>query len=243
MKKIVIAMLALGAISCSSDKEDPEVIVFEAIEAAGGPNYDSIEIEFSFRDKEYGAKYVSGRFEYVRLFKDSAGLIRDVLNNDGFYREVNGIKADIPDSMATKYANSVNSVIYFAMLPKGLNDPAVNKTYLGKDTVKGKEYHKIKVTFDQDGGGKDHEDEFIYWIGTDDYKADYLAYKYLTDGGGLRFREAYNERFIKGIRFVDYINYKPKSEIALEAIGEAFENGDLEELSRIELKDVRVNEL
>ncbi|ELR72241.1 hypothetical protein C900_01795 [Fulvivirga imtechensis AK7] len=243
MKKILMALMVLGAIGCDNKEKDPEVIAFEAIEAAGGPNYDSIEVEFTFRDKEYGAKYASGRFEYVRLFKDSTGLIRDVLNNDGFYREINGAKADIPDSMASKYANSVNSVIYFAMLPKGLNDPAVNKAYLGKATIKGKEYHKIKVTFEQQGGGTDYEDEFIYWIGTEDKRVDYLAYKYLTEGGGMRFREAYNERFVGGIRFVDYINYKPKAEITLEAIGEAFVNSDLEELSRIELKGVRVNEL
>jgi len=29
--------------------------------------------------------------------------------------------------------------------------------------------------------------------------------------GGIRFREAYNERFVGGIRFVDYYNLKPKS--------------------------------
>ena len=37
------------------------------------------------------------------------------------------------------------------------------------------------------------------------------TYSYIeSDGIGLRFREAFNERYINGIRFVDYNNYKPK---------------------------------
>lgn len=244
MKKLLIAIITLSMFSCGNDLKDPEAIAFKAMEAAGADNYDSLEIEFAFRDREYGAKFIGGKFEYIRLFKDTSDLmVRDVLNNEGFYREINGRKVDVPDSMARKYANSVNSVIYFALLPKGLNDPAVNKKYLGTENVKGKEYHKLKVTFDEQGGGEDHEDEFIYWIGTEDYSVDYLAYKYFTEGGGMRFREAYNERVVDGMKFVDYINYKPTNNIELEEIAKAYTEGKLEEVSKIELKDVRVNRL
>lgn len=243
MKKLFILLFLAFAIACSSEIKDPEVIAFKAIEAAGGPVYDSLEIEFTFRDKEYGAKYTSGKFEYVRLFRDTTGLIRDVLTNSGFHREINGEKVNIPDSMAAKYARSVNSVIYFAMLPKGLNDPAVNKEYMGTETIREKEYHKIRVTFDEEGGGEDHEDVFIYWISKDDHYVDYLAYEYQTDGGGMRFREAYNPRTVGGIRFVDYVNYKPAGGVALGETAQAFVKDQLEEVSRIDLKEIRVNEI
>ena len=245
MKKLFLFAIGLILLSCSQETEDANLIVNKTIELAGGNNYNKVEIEFTFRGKEYGAKIEDGKYEYVRLFKDSSNLYRDVLTNDGFFREINGEKTDVADSMAVKYSNSVNSVIYFAFLPKGLNDAAVNKEYLGTKEIKGKEYHKIKVTFDQNGGGKDFEDQFIYWINKSDHKVDYLAYQYYTDGGGFRFREAYNERTVEGIRFVDYINYKPKPDvqIELEKLDEAFTSGQLEELSKIELENIKVNKL
>lgn len=227
--------------SCSADTENAQDIVDVAVATAGGEKLNNTEIEFKFRDKEYGAKHKDGQFEYVRLFRDSADLIRDVYTNDGFVREVNGKTVNVLDSMATKYSNSINSVIYFALLPIGLNDAAVIKNYAGNKAIGSQEYHKIKVTFKEEGGGTDHEDVFMYWINKKTNEVDYLAYEYHTEGGGMRFREAYNERYVGGIRFVDYINYKPKNTVKLDAIDEAFIAGELEELSRIDLENIKVN--
>ncbi len=243
MKQIIFLLAVVLLFSSCSRSKDPQAIVDESILVAGGENFEDTEIEFQFRDREYGYKKVGGKFEYVRLFKDSASVVRDVLTNDGFAREIDGIPVEVPDTMAVKYSNSINSVIYFALLPYGLNDRAVNKEYIGESMIKGKEYHKVRVTFDQEGGGEDFQDVFFYWIGKDDSKVDYLAYSYLTDGGGIRFREAYNERYIDGVRFVDYINYKPSGEIAFEDIEQSYLNNGLTELSKIELKDIKVNKL
>ncbi|MEO1096313.1 MAG: DUF6503 family protein [Bacteroidota bacterium] len=229
-------------LACTT-KEDANKIVNEAILQAGGDLFENTEIEFVFRDREYGYKKVGGNFEYVRIFKDSTNVVRDVLANTGFTRQIDGITTEVADTMATKYSNSVNSVVYFALLPYGLNDQAVNKIYVGQSTIKDEVYHKIKVTFNQEGGGEDFQDVFIYWVGEDDHKVDYLAYSYETDGGGIRFREAYNERVINGVRFVDYVNYKPKDIQDLEVLDQEFEKGNLEELSKIELTDIKVNRL
>ena len=145
--------------------------------------------------------------------------------------------------MAVKYTSSVNSVHYFALLPFGLNDAAVNKSSLENVTIKDKLYHKIKVWFSQEGGGEDFEDVFIYWIDTETFKADYIAYSYIEDDGvGIRFREAYNERIVNGLRFVDYNNYKSE-EATMDVIGldKAFETGHLKLLSKIELENIVVN--
>ena len=139
-----------------------------------------------------------------------------------------------------KYSNSVNSVHYFALLPYGLNDPAVVKTYVGEESLGQKTYHKLEITFMQDGGGKDHDDVFIYWFDVDTYRLDYLAYKYYTDGGGMRFREAFNQRVINGIHLADYENYKPEQPTELEKMGQAFESGTLKLLSTIALENVSV---
>ena len=242
MKHVALLLISMFFLACTT-KEDAIKIVNEAFLQAGGYLFENTEIEFVFRDREYGYKKVGGNFEYVRIFKDSTNVVRDVLANTGFTRQIDGITTEVADTMATKYSNSVNSVVYFALLPYGLNDQAVNKIYVGQSTIKDEVYHKIKVTFNQEGGGEDFQDVFIYWVGEDDHKVDYLAYSYETDGGGIRFREAYNERVINGVRFVDYVNYKPKDIQDLEVLDQEFEKGNLEELSKIELTDIKVNRL
>ena len=70
---------------------------------------------------------------------------------------------------------------------------------------------------------------------------DYLAYSYETDGGGIRFRAAYNPREINGLRFQDYVNYKPQGlDVALKDLDYLYEQGSLIEVSKIELENVKV---
>ncbi len=222
---------------------DADDLIKQAIVAAGGSRLDTSTIAFDFRNVHYKAKRLSGKFELMRISMDSNHIITDHLDNKGFKRYFNDSLETVPDDMAAKYSASVNSVHYFSVLPYGLDDKAVNKTYLNDIEINGETYHKIKVTFNEIGGGEDFEDEFIYWINLATRKVDYLAYLYNEDDGkGFRFREAYNERFIKGIRFVDYNNYKPKdTSIQLEDMDDLFINDELILLSKIELENVRVN--
>lgn len=214
-----------------------------AIEHAGADLYNHSEISFRFRNIDYSARHNEGLFEYVRIIDDSVGIIRDVLNNDGFSREINGQKVNPIDSMAAKYARSVNSVIYFALLPDALNDEAVIKKYLGKKEMEGKTYDKIQVTFKQEGGGIHYEDEFIYWFEENTGALDYMAYLYFTDGGGMRFRKGYNSREVNGIRFSDYINYEATDTVSLVHMDDAYLQGTLKELSLIELENIQVEPL
>lgn len=103
-------------------------------------------------------------------------ILKMYLATRAFTGEINGSKVELPEERENAYANSVNSVIYFALLPHGLNDAAVNKEYLGEAIIKDQPYHKIKVTFDPEGGGSDHEDEFIYWIHQKSNSMDFLGY-------------------------------------------------------------------
>ncbi|MDX1279261.1 DUF6503 family protein [Oceanihabitans sediminis] len=220
-----------------------ESIIDKTIEVSGGEKFLQVEIEFDFRDKHYKATRDHGIYQYEREFKDSTQVIRDVLNNDGFKRYIDGKVVAVADSMAVKYAASVNSVHYFALLPYGLNDPAVNKKYLGEVSIKEKNYHKVQVTFNEEGGGEDHDDLFVYWVNTETFTVDYLAYSFKEYTGdlGLRFREAYNSRLVNGLRFVDYNNFKTEDKsLQLFDLDKAFENDKLKLLSKIELKNISV---
>ncbi|MFT5436447.1 MAG: hypothetical protein ACI840_001095, partial [Ulvibacter sp.] len=64
---------------------------------------------------------------------------------------------------------------------------------------------------------------------------------YEVDGGGIRFREAYNPRVVNGIRFADYNNYKPENlNVSLSNLDVLFEQGALKLLSKIETESVSV---
>ncbi|MEL6926477.1 MAG: DUF6503 family protein, partial [Bacteroidota bacterium] len=219
-------------------------IVAKAMEVHGSKVVDHARIQFNFRDKQYIATREGGQYQYERLFTDKGKRkIHDVLTNDGFRRTIDGVEADLPDERVSAFSNSVNSVIYFALLPYNLKDPAVQMKYLGEEVIDNRPYHKIKVGFQQEGGGKDFEDEFVYWIQQDTYTMDYLAYNYRTDGGGARFRSAYNVRQLKGVRFADYINYRPLDEKNMDVaqFGQLFQKRQLKELSRIELKNPQID--
>ncbi|MEL6676202.1 MAG: DUF6503 family protein [Bacteroidota bacterium] len=219
----------------------PEEIIQRAINAHGGPLFERSNVEFDFRGRHYRALHAEGIFEYERSFQDTAGLYTDILTNEKYMRTLDGEEIAVPDSMAGRYASSVNSVIYFALLPFKLNDPAVRKAYQGTSVIKGTPYHKIRISFSEIGGGEDFEDVFYYWIHPETWTMDYLAYEYQTDGGGIRFREAYNVRTIEGLRFADFVNYKAdQGQFTLEKVDRAFDLGKLEELSRIELSNISV---
>lgn len=229
-------------LNCEKEFKNANAIINKSIEISGGKHIENAIISFEFRDKQYLATRHNGQFSLSRLAIKTSDSILDVLDNNSFNRYINSEHVFLPHSTALNYSASVNSVHYFAVLPYGLNDKAVNKTYLGKAKIKGKDYYKIKITFNEHGGGEDFDDVFIYWIDTQTFKVDYLAYSYSeTNGMGLRFREAYNERFVDSIRFVDYNNYKPKYKVlAIQDLDVHFERGELELLSKIELKKVLV---
>ncbi|MBD3662281.1 MAG: hypothetical protein HUJ11_09045 [Arenibacter algicola] len=223
-----------------------ENIVDKAIEVSGMEKMRNAEATFIFREHTYEYRRQNGQFTYTRIGKNKENiLVRDVYTNKGFIRHVADTLVNLTEKRKNAYTNSVNSVIYFAFLPLWLKDPAVILEDQGRSVIKGKEYHKILVTFKQEGGGDDFEDVFLYWFDVEDYSMDYLAYKYFTGKGGMRFREAYNTRKVNGVLLQDYRNLQPKIEggIDFDEIEKAFENDQLEELSLIILKNVKIKKI
>ena len=243
MIKVLLALLVtITLVSCNTSLKDPQKIIDKAIEVAGGEKYLHSTIEFDFRDRHYMAQREGGKYSYERIFKDSVKTTHDFLTNDGFKREINNVLVEVADSMKVKYTSSINSVIYFALLPYGLNDAAVQKKFMGETSIDSVEYYVIEISFAQQGGGEDHEDVFMYWINKKDFTIGYMAYSYEeTDGVGLRFRKAYNPRNVNGILCLDYLNLKPKDKTEITALEELYKKGELEELSKIELINIQVN--
>jgi hypothetical protein len=236
-----LAILAFSIFwaGCSGSLSDPQEIVDQSIRVHGGEKFLKAEIEFDFRDRHYIIKRNDGIFSKERILKDAVSTTHDILTNDGFVRKINESVVALPDSMAKKYTASVNGVVYFALLPYGLNDPSVIKKFLGNSSLQGQLYYKIEVTFD---GAGDKGDTFYYWIHQKMFTVDYFAYHYFEEGKwDFRFRKAINRRDVGGITFNDYINYKPKgTDWKFSDVEELFRSSALEELSRIELRNIVV---
>lgn len=230
-------------VSCQNEKNGvtAEEIINKTIENSGGDRYKRATVEFKFRDHQYKSVRNGGEFYLERTITDTIGFVRDVVSNTGFKRYINDTVVTVPDSMVTRYASSINSVHYFAHLPYALNDRAVKKELAGEAEIKGEPYYQLKITFEQEGGGADHHDEFMYWIHKENYTIDYLAYKFWVNDGGIRFRAAYNPRVVEGIRFADYQNYTIDNfETNLSELDELYEEGKLKMLSTIETEVLNV---
>ncbi|NJC25131.1 DUF6503 family protein [Neolewinella antarctica] len=244
-----ILFLAVGLLyygtGCQTEApvEEPELsnsaqLLGKALEAHGWDDVTAPGFEFTFRDHSYNYATAGERYRYTRTLVKGDTTTVDQLTNSGFTRRINEQVAIVADSMAVKYSNSINSVIYFATLPVKLMDPAVNLTDDGTTTVKGQKYRLLRIDFNEAGGGEDYDDNFLYWINDDTGRIDYLAYDYERDEGGVRFRSARNQREVAGVLFQDYVNYSAPVGTSLNDLAALWEADELAELSRIELENI-----
>lgn len=243
----VLGVFFIAFYSCKEHKNpislSAQEIVDKSLLVSGGEKYDSSTFSFEFRNRIYVLERTDGKKVLKRIQKNDTLDIVDVKTNNGFERFVENRLTQLPDSVSNAYANSVNSVHYFAYLPYGLNDSAVKKAFLGEISIKGENYYKIKITFSQENGGDDFDDVYIYWFNQSTFEPDYLAYEFHVNDGGLRFREAYNKRVVNGIRFVDYYNLKPiDKNQSIYQIDSLYIKDELELLSKIELTNIKVNQ-
>jgi hypothetical protein len=237
MKKLLFVLL-LSPIACapSTEKSDAQKIIDQSITAYGGEAWDTIALAFKFRNHRYHLKRNQDQFIYVRTALEGEAPYTDSLWSDGrFLRYRNAAVVQLSDSLKKVYTASVNSVLYFIQIPYVLNDEAVLKEQLSDQTIKGKKYHTLKITFQQEGGGEDYQDEFRYWINKETSTVDYMAYTYFTDGGGTRFRSAFNQRNIGAIKVQDYLNLKPTEKfVPLDSLPKMYAANELQQLSIIE---------
>lgn len=189
---------------------------------------------FKVRLKQTGAQ-----FSYERILTDSLNNeYHDSLTNNAFVRKLNGKPLALSQKDTDKYREGTNSIAYFVLLPYKLSEPAVILKYAGEITLENQKYHKIKVTFEREGGGKDYEDEFCYWINQTTHTLDYLSYA----NGGPRFRKATKRKTVDGIIFQDYENYEILDKtISTTQYDKAFLEGKSKLLSKIEQSNYVAN--
>lgn len=242
--RILLLLSLFGLFNCSVKKAQKsnapaQKAIDSAIKAHGGKAYETANYSFVFRSGTYTFKHNGGAYEYTYDQTKNNRHIYSELTNDNFVRIINDEIQNLSDADKLRYSNRLNSVIYFALLPFRLNDPAVKKADMGTISIKGQNYHAIKVSFNEEKGGTDHDDVFYYWINQKTNIIDYMAYEFHVNGGGVRFRSAFNSRMVDGIRFQDYENYSADPGTPLQDLPGLYEAGSLKLLSKIELEQVK----
>ena len=234
-------LLCIFLLSCSSEYSKEKQIIEKSVQVYGW-NQKEFSIVFDFRDYRYKLTRKPDFFSYQRSTIKKGVLVRDVMtSNSKLKRYLDENPFILSDSLTDIYSNSLNSVMYFFQLPRPLNDPAVIANYYGEKIISNKVYWTLKVKFKEKDGGQDFQDEFRYWIDPKSGYIDYLAYSYLTDGGGTRFRKARNLRENNGFIFQDYTNFRPlKKFTSLDSLPILYEKGKLILVSEIENKNIKV---
>jgi hypothetical protein len=234
-----IILLCLGFSACNSNPS-PQKIVDKSIHFYGMDDLENKALEFDFRQFHYSVNLNDDNWFYQRSFTDSiSGKVKDQLSNHGFAREVNGLVTPLSAKDSLKYAEAVNSVVYFALLPLKLNDDAVEKKYLKSVMVKGKDYDEIEVRFKKEKGGSHYDDIFYFWFDAKDHSMDYFAYS----KGGNRFRAINGlQKVGEKYYFQNYNNfeYNGKEKVALADYHILFEQDKLTKLSEIDLENIKV---
>ncbi len=216
-------------------------IIEKAVERHGGGRYDNMLLQFDFRDRHYRAKISDGEYVYERTFQSDNGWVTDIWSNKRFKRLIDEKEIKLDREDLSSYRTATNSVIYFALLPFNLDDPVVNRQLMRSVEIKGQPYYKVEITYGETGSEKESfESVYIYWIHKENFTMDYLAYAFNINGGGVRFREAFNKREVEGILFQDYINYTIKKDYPAQELDYAFLTDQLELVSKIELENIKV---
>lgn len=240
----VQSSLLFLALAMSAPSLDGSGLVRRAVEAHGVERLRSARVEFVFRGDRFAMARRKGRFWYERLRQTTEGRNeRLVLGNDGAGLFLNGRPVNVPPDQLGALGESLNSVVYFASLPLPLLDAAVRVERRPDQEVDGVPHQVLKVSFRQEGGGTDHDDEFRYWLDPKTGLIAYMAYSYARNEGGVRFRVPLKRHEVKGIVFTDWANYGNEDETTpLDDLPKLWKAGQLPKLSEIELEQIRVLE-
>lgn len=153
---------------------------------------------------------------------------------------LDGAAQTIPAGDAQRYRDWAMARVYFCFLPYRLADPGVHHTDQGTEQWGERTLHRVKVTF-AEGSSTDADDEYVYWFDPETGRVEQFAYSYATNGGGLRFRRAFDHRRVGGILFFDQENLGVEGpDLSVDQIDSEFVEQGMRSISTVELRNIRV---
>lgn len=242
----ILAGIGCGAERVATEPPPPErdparALIARAIEAHGLRRDEPTEIRFDFRGTPYRLVVGGPQRIYERTTATEQGTRVERLEGERFSSSLAGVEEALSEHEIGRGRRSLNSVAYFTLLPLPLEDPAVIARSLGSTTLGGRPYDTLEVRFRAEGGGEDHEDVFRYWLDPETHRIAYVAYRFATGAGGVRLRRASAQHEVSGVVLLDYDNHGlDGADATIDEAVRAYEAGELPLVSRVELRDVRV---
>jgi len=246
-----LALAGLAAATAAAARSAPPAerlaIVDRAIEHHGGDLYRSSRTELRLCSAsgcyELVAERRGGLFDYRVTGSVSAGRRSVRWTNDRLEVTLDGRPLDPSPSEAAALRDWLMARIYFCFLPYKLNDPGVLKQDLGLERWGERQLRRVKVTFEP-GSSAGADDEFVYWLDPESGRVELYAYSFRQGGGGLRLRRGRNYRRVGGLLFFDQENLGIDGPgLGVDAIDQAWAERNLQWVSDVELRDVRVTPL
>ena len=220
---------------------DAGSLIAESVVAHGLERSQPLEIRFTFRDVPYHLSLRGSEVHYERTVPTDKGPRVDHLHGDQLTVTLNGAPVELSKRRADRLRRSLNSVAYFALLPRPLQDGAVIATGLGQTRLEGQSWDTLEVRFQEVGGGDDHDDVFRYWLHPTTHRIGYLAYVFHTGEGGVRLRKVLQHHEINGVVLADYANLGRDGQgHTIDDAVRDFEAGTLPTVSTIELTELTV---
>ena len=241
MSRLFILLSLFYCTKCSTSTQNTAANWIEKTNIAHGTALlEQASFRFTFREYTYGLTQNKYTTSYSRTKLTSEGLLTDTLyNGKGLKRWINDKPVMLSDSLQQRYTESINSVLYFIQIPRVLKDAAVQSSLVGEENIQGEPYISLKVTFQQEGGGVDYQDEYRYWIHKKTHLIDFLAYRFYSGKGGTRFRKVSHRERVNGMVFQDYENFSsPTPFPPLDSIASLYTNGKLKKVSDIQQKEI-----
>ncbi|MEO0601510.1 MAG: DUF6503 family protein, partial [Myxococcota bacterium] len=212
-------------------------VLKDAAEAHGLTRDQRVELAFTFRGTPYRLRLDGADVRYERTVE---GIVQRLRGNR-FEVLRDGEPLPLPAAQSDGLRRSLNSVGYFATLPRPLFDEAVIATSLGRTDLAGRAWDTVEVRFREEGGGDDHDDVFRYWFDPTTHELGFLAYTFQVNEGGVRLRKVVARTEVDGVVLVDWSNHGWNGHgHTIEAAMKAYETGTLPQLSTIELDGIRV---
>ncbi|MEN0061066.1 MAG: DUF6503 family protein [Myxococcota bacterium] len=222
---------------------EPDTVLAQSAVAHGLTRDRRMDVSFTFRGTPYRLHLDGSDIRYERTVKGPQGERVDRLVGSVFSSLHNGAPMTVAPENEGAWRRSLNSVAYFATLPRPLFDDAVIATFLGRTTFAGAEWDTVEVRFQEEGGGDDHDDVFRYWFHPETHEMGFVAYVFHVGKGGVRIRKAARRHEVNGVVLLDWTNLGWDGTHTLESAMAAYERGGLPTLSTIALENIEVTPL
>jgi hypothetical protein len=178
----------------------------------GGQQYYDADLSFVARNRTYKARFDSTGFRYERRLRMMNQEAVDVVDPNGFRREVDGGQIRMAPGDREESSFSLGQVMLFAFFPHFLRDSMVEAHYLGtyRFRPEGKLYYRVGFHFSKYWAGFSAEEEYLCLIDTSTFALAYIAYTFKRNGGGARLLEVSGLIEEGGIRLPVYNSYVPE---------------------------------